>query len=60
MLSVSREVGGHVIVHVGDHVISWGWYRKDVQMTFLEELMNILNRGQSREGDIGKKVDDFF
>ncbi len=28
-------------------------------MTFLEELMNILNRGQSREGNIGKKVDDF-
>ncbi len=29
-------------------------------MTFLEELKNILNREQSREGNIGKKVDDFF
>ncbi len=31
-----------------------------MQMTFLEELMKILNRGQSREENIGKKVDDFF
>ncbi len=29
-------------------------------MTFLEELMNILNRGQSCGEDISKKVDDFF
>ncbi len=28
-------------------------------MTFLKKLMNILNRGRSREGDVGKKVDDF-
>ncbi len=61
MLSVSEEVGGHVIGHVSDHVISWGWYQKDVQTNFLKELMNILNRGQSRKEDIlGKKVDDFF
>ncbi len=60
MLGVSGEVGGHVIGHVSDHVISWSWYWKGVQTTFLEELMNILNRGWSREGDIDKKVDDFF
>ena len=31
-----------------------------MQMTFFEELMNILNRRWSREGDINKKVNDFF
>ncbi len=63
MLSVSGEeeshVIGHMISHVSSHIISWGWYQKGVQLTFLKELMNIINRGQSRERDIGKKVDDF-
>ena len=31
-----------------------------MQMIFLKELMNILNKGQSQERDIHKKVDDFF
>ncbi len=60
MFSMSGEVRGHVIGHVSDHVISWGWYWKNVQTTFLKELINILNREQSREEDIGKKVDNFF
>ncbi len=49
-----------MICHVIDNVISWGWYQKGVQTTFLEELMNILNGGQSRKRDISKKVDDFL
>ncbi len=52
MLNVSREVEDHVIDHVSDHVISWDLYQKGVQTTFLKELMNILNKGQSRKGDI--------
>ncbi len=44
MLNMSEEIGGHVIGHIGDHVISWGWYWKGVQTTFLKELMNILNK----------------
>ncbi len=60
MLSVSGEAGGHMVGHMGDHVISWGWYQKSVQTTFLKELKNIFNRRQLREGDMGKKVDDFF
>ncbi len=60
MLSASEEVGGYVIGHMSDQVISWGWYQKDVQTTFFVELMNILNRGRLRKEDIGKKVDDIF
>ena len=31
-----------------------------MQMIFLEELMNILNRGRSHKRDISKKLDNFF
>ncbi len=48
MLSVSEEVGGHVISHISNHIISFGWYHKGMQITFLEKLMNMIvsRRGQ--------------
>ncbi len=56
MLSVSGEAGGHVIGHMSDHVISWGWYWKGVQTTFLKELIIILRRGQLRAKVIDIKL----
>ena len=60
MLSKSGKAGSYVVGHVSDPVISWGSYQKAVQIIFLEELINILNKGQSYERNIDKKVDDFF
>lgn len=60
MFGVSEETRGHMIGHVSNCIISSGWYQKSMQTTFLEELMNILNKRQLCKRDIVKKVDDFF
>ena len=60
MLNMNEKVGDHVIDHVSNPIISLGWYQKDMQTTVFKELMNILNRRQSCEENISKKVNNFF
>ena len=52
---MSKKAGGYMISHVSNHVISWSWYQKGVQMIFLKKLINILNKRRSREENMGKK-----
>ena len=66
MLSVSKQVGGYiegyVVSHMIDHIISWDWYQKGVQTTFLKELIIIFKRRQSHIKIIEiklQKVKDF-
>ncbi len=49
-----------MIYHVIDNIINGGGNRNGVQITFLKELINILDKGQSRERNISKKVINFF
>ncbi len=58
---MTGEVRGHIIGHVSNNVISWSWYWKDVQTTFLKKLIIILRRRQlcAKDRYKSKKVDNF-
>ena len=50
----------HFIDHMGNHIIYSDKYSKNVQINFFEKRINIFNREQSYEGDMSKKVNEFF
>lgn len=45
---------------MGNHIIYSDKYSKNVQINFFEKRINIFNREQSYEGDMSKKVNEFF